>query len=133
MTLKIRITFLAILLFTCSSQKLIAQTAKQTDYYIEIKNVDTKALSKEVETLIKSKSEVVFFSGYKLPVAFYVLKSNQKINKETFSSWIKPLNLEVLVFEEKVLTPSMILSKKEGKSNIEKETKSKSTKITPKF
>jgi hypothetical protein len=116
MTTKIKLAILTIFSFVFSINKLAAQATLQKEYYIEIKNVNDKLIAKEVEILIKSKSSVVFFSGYKIPVAFHLLKSSKEINKAEFADWLKPLGLEVLVFEEKALTSNFIFSKKRSKN-----------------
>ncbi len=121
MTTNVRLAIFTILAFIFSINKLTAQVTSQNEYYIEIKNVNNKALAKEVEVLVKSKPTVAFFSGYKIPVAFHLLKTTTKINKAEFVSWLKPLGLEVLVFEEKELTAKFIMSKKRGQSKNGKE------------
>ncbi len=108
--------------------KSIAQSKKQHEYYIEIKNVNTKAIAKQVEALVKSQPNVNFFTGYKMPVIFYVLISTTEINKTTFSNWIKPLGLEVNIFEKKEITAAFIQAKKRKKSNTGKEDKPTETK-----
>ncbi len=121
MTTKIKLAILTIFAFVFSINKLAAQATLQNGYYIEIKNVNNKALAKEIELLVKSKPTVSFFSGYKMPVAFHLLKTIKKIDKAEFVDWLKPLGLEVLVFEEKELTAKFIMSKKRGKSKTEKD------------
>jgi hypothetical protein len=111
-------TFFSILF---STNKLAAQATLQKGYYIEIKNVHNKILAKEIEVLIQSKPSVVFFSGYKIPVAFHLLKTTKEINKAEFADWLKPLGLDVLVFEERELTATFIMSKKRGNSKTGKE------------
>jgi hypothetical protein len=116
MTTKVKLAIFIILAFIFSLNKLAAQTTLQNEYYIEIKNVNNKALAREVEILVKSKPSVSFFSGYKIPVAFHLLKTTKKINKAEFADWLKPLGLEVMVFEEQELTAKFIMSKKRGKN-----------------
>jgi hypothetical protein len=116
MTIKLKPAIFIILAFIFSLNKLAAQTTLQNEYYIEIKNVNNKALAREVEALVKSKPSVSFFSGYKIPVAFHLLKTTKKINKAEFADWLKPLGLEVIVFEERALTAKFIMSKKRGKN-----------------
>jgi hypothetical protein len=111
----------AFFLIFFSTNKLAAQATLQKEYYVEIKNINTKTLAKEVELLIKSKPPVVFFSGCKIPVAFHLLRTTKEINKAEFASWLKPLGLEVLVFEERALTAKFIMSKKRGKNISGKE------------
>ncbi len=114
--MKSKFSLTLFLLFTFSIHKITAQSVKENQYYIEIKNVNTKVLATEVELLIKSKTSVTFFSGYKIPVKFHLLKSKKAISKTEFENWLKPLGLIVQVFEEKELTAKFIMAKKRGRT-----------------
>lgn len=123
MPIKLKLAYLSLFVFLFITNKAIAQKSTEKQYYIEIKNINTKEVAKQVELLIKSKTNVTFFSGYKIPVTFHLLKSNKEISKTEFENWLKPLNLTLSVFEEKVITASFILSKKRGRDKYANETK----------
>ncbi len=122
--MKIKILLVIVILFSITINKINAQAIKENQYYIEIKNVNNKDLATKVELLIKSKASVTFFSGYKMPVKFHLLKSTKAINKIEFENWLKPLGLTVVVFEEKELTAKFIMAKKRGSKETEKKDKS---------
>ena len=117
---KIKIAILTIFTFIFFTNKIAAQATLEKEYYIEIKNVNNKILAENVELLVKSKPTVTFFSGYKIPVAFHLLKSSKNIGKAEFEGWLKPLGLELLIFEERTLDAKFVMLKKRGKSNSEK-------------
>jgi hypothetical protein len=133
MTSKLKFIALIVLSFAFSVGKSFAQVAKEKQYYIEIKNVQTKAAAEQVELLIKAKPTVTFFTGFKIPVAFHLLKSTKAITKTEFENWLKPLGYQLVVFEEKELTASFINAKKRGSSKSEKQDKPTTKLITPKF
>jgi hypothetical protein len=133
MTSRLKFIVLIVLSLTLSLGNSFAQAAKEKQYYLEIKNVNTKADAKQVELLVKAKPTVTFFAGFKIPVAFHILKSTTAITKAEFENWLKPLGYQLVVFEEKELTASFVNAKKRGPSKSEKQDKPTTKLITPKF
>lgn len=97
--------------FVLYSNPSFAQSTKQNEYYIEIKNVNNKQQARELETLIKTKAGVSLFVGSKIPVAYHILKSTKIITKAEFEEWLKPIGYQLIVFEDKIMKRGFVLLK----------------------
>lgn len=92
--------FLGICFFVAFTTVSFAQKNNgEYGYYIAINNVNTKNDIKNLNALVKTKQEVLFFTSYKVPLSFCILKTKTPITKAVFAQWIQALHVNITEFK----------------------------------
>ncbi len=84
-----------------TSNKLqpIATEVKHT-YYVDVKQVATKAICLTLENNIAKKEGVISFKTVGFPSRYFVLKANNVIKQSDLNSWLQENGLEMAFFVE---------------------------------
>jgi 16S rRNA U516 pseudouridylate synthase RsuA-like enzyme len=69
-------------------------------YYVDVKQVATKAICLTLENNIAKKSGVISFKTVGFPSKYFVLKANSVIKQSDLNSWLQENGIEMAFFVE---------------------------------